>query len=444
MDLKKKLFNLQNSRKVLLDAASAAVEAGDMELYNSKMAEANTIKTQIEGVNALIAELEEGETEPLAPEFGDDGDDGANNGSAKTANALRAVMKACMGRKLTPAENSLLVRTPGSDDGNGEGFILPQDINTIIQKKIRQYKSLREVLGYMPTTALSGSFPVENFETLSELVDFTDGTDGTEATDIKFKNVSFALKEKGALLSLSNTLLAMTDNSLIEYVSECFAKKAVITENKMAITVLKTGKTIKSLADYKALKSSINRDLDEGVKYGCVIVTNQDSYDKLDSEVDGTGRPILQPVVNDPTQKTFMGYPIIVFSNAMLPTTGTDVKKAPIFYGNLAEAVTFIDNNAYSFALSEHAGFKANMTIARVIEYVDVVQKDSSDKIYIYGEFTVSGDEDDIVNIIPVAALPEADQDATAIYVLTAADGDKDEGTMWTWSGTAWVEHTNA
>ena len=383
--MKKKIYDLKNTRKTLLDEASAAVESNDMELYNSKMEEVNAINSKIEALENLLGEDERfgdiGGADPFA--LGDPQD----GGETETANALRAVIKACMGRGLTEAENSLLVRTPGSGDGNGEGYLLPQDIRTIIQEKIRQYKSLRAVLGYMPTTALTGSYPVEDFETLSELVDFTDGNDGAEVTDIKFKNVTFALKQKGALLGLSNTLLQMTDNNLIEYVAKCFAKKAVITENKMAIAALKKGKTAKALTGFKDLKSSINRDLDEGIKYGAVIVTNQDGFDALDKELDETGRPILQPVVTDPTKKTFAGLPVIVYSNAMLPTV---VNKAPVFYGNLSEAVDFIDNSAYSFALSEHAGFKANMTYARVIEYVDVVQKDNSDKIYIYGEFSVN------------------------------------------------------
>ncbi|KQX69235.1 phage major capsid protein [Paenibacillus sp. Root444D2] len=306
----------------------------------------------------------------------------------QSANTVRAMIKAGMGKSLTQAENALLIPASGAGT-DGVGYLLPSDVRTMIVEKIRQYKSFRDVLGYIPTTTLTGSFPVEDFETLSELVDFTDGTDGTEPTDIKFKNVTYALKEKGAIIKLSNTLLQMTDNNLIAYIANVFAKKAVITENKMAITALQTGKTLKQVADWKALKKSINVDLDEGVKYGTVVVVNQDGFDVLDSALDTTGRPVLQPNPANPTQKLFMGYPVHVFSNALLPTTGTTTKKAPLFYGNLTEAVSFVDNGVYAFASSEHAGFTSNTTIARVIEYVDVTKVDASDKIYIAGEFTV-------------------------------------------------------
>lgn len=51
----------------------------------------------------------------------------------------------------------------------------------------------------------------------------------------------------------------------------------------------------------------------------------------------------------------------------------------------------------------------------------------------------------DFMNIIPVAALPTENIDATAVYVLTAddiADEDYDEGTMWRYLSETWTEYT--
>lgn len=309
----------------------------------------------------------------------------------KTADSLRAVIKAISGMPLEETEKSLLLPTSTNVNGvKGEGYILPQDIRTRIVKKIRDYKSFRDVLGYLPAGALTGSFPVEGFETLTGLADFADGTDSTDVTDIEFKNVSFSLKEKAAFIKLSNTLLSLTDNALIAYVAEVFAKKAVITENSMAIAALKNGKTAKALADWKALKSSLNKDLDPAVLYGTVIVTNQTGYDYLDKQLDTTGRPILTQDVAAPGVHKFAGYDVIVFSNSLLPSasaTASKPEKTPFFYGNLREAVSFVDlNGLISFATSTEAGFMSNTTVARLIEFIDVIQKDSSDKIYIYGE----------------------------------------------------------
>lgn len=384
----KKIEEMKAQLEALKVEAQAFLDDNKVAEAKAKMEEVKSMKEAISVQESLDAEaLEEVENKMQQQKLDAKDEENTMKNQAQAANSLRAIIKASMRKSLTEAENALLVQVPGSADGNGEGYLLPQDINTLIQRKIRQYKSFRDVLGYMPTTALSGSFPVEDFETLSELVDFTDGTDGTEPTDIKFKNVPFALKQKGALLALSNTLLSMTDEALIAYVAEVFAKKAVITENKMAITKLATGKTKKAIADWKALKKSINVDLDEGVKFGAVVVVNQDGWNVLDEAVDLDGRPVLQPDPTNATRKMFAGLPVHVYSNALLPTVAT---KAPIYYGNLAESVKFVDTNNYAFATSAEAGFTKNVTYARVIENVDVVQVDSSDKIYIVGEFTIA------------------------------------------------------
>lgn len=311
----------------------------------------------------------------------------------KNVNFIRACIKKFAGKKLTEAENALLLPTyTGStpDGEHNEGYILPQDIQTKIHKRVREYKSLRTVCGHLTTTALTGSFPIENLDSLTGLTDFTDGTDGTEADEIKFSKLSFSLKEKGALIQLSNTLLALTDNDLMSYIVDIFAKKAVITENTMAIEALNKGKTIKTLAGWQSLKSSINKDLDPASLYNTVIVTNQDGFDFLDLALDTNGRPILQPDPTNPTAKRFAGYPVYVFSNAMLPTKNG---KAPIYYGNIEEGVKFVELNLMSFATSSEAGFTRNTTYARLIEFLDVVQNDASDKCYIAGQLSLTTTE---------------------------------------------------
>ena len=310
----------------------------------------------------------------------------------KPANFIRAAIKKFAGKTLTEKENALLLPSTTYPEGaNGEGYILPQDIQTKINKLVREYKSMREVCGYMKTTALSGSFPVENFETVSGLIDFEDGTDGTYSNDIKFKSVPYKLAEKAALIQLSNTLLALSDNDLIAYVSDIFAKKAIVTENAMAIDKITEGKTVKTLKSWLDLKSSLNVDIDPAMLNGTVIVTNQDGFDYLDRQLDSIGRPILNSDVANSTQKTFAGYPVKVFSNAMLPSNADGT--APIFYGNLSQGVKFVDLGITKFATSEHAGFLSNTTIARMIEFVTVVQCDSSDKCYVCGKLTLADTE---------------------------------------------------
>ena len=372
--LKRELEELRNEAKSLIENKAT------LEEIKNKRQEIELKKQEIE----IEKEIENSIKEPVpAPK------NPIKDKTKENANVIRAIIKKCIGKQLTEVENSLLIPTQTNPNGtNGEGYILPQDIRTQIEEKKREYKSLRTIVGSIETTALTGSFPVEDFDTLTELIDFTDGTDlNDNGNEIRFSNITFSLKEKGALIKLSNTLLAMTDNNLVAYIVGIFAKKAVLTENKMILKTLQSNKTVKDLADYKALKSSINVDLDPATYNSMVIATNQDGFNFLDSQLDTMGRPILQPNPANPTQKLFMGYIVEVFSNSMLATTGG---KAPIFYGSLTDGVKVVDNGALAFATSSDAGFTSNTTLARVIEFIDVVQADKSDKCYCYGEFTIT------------------------------------------------------
>ena len=377
IEMKAKLEELKKEVQDLLDA-------GKIEEAKAKMEEAKRQKAAVE----LQEQLDEEERNNLKNKAGQNTSDSKTK---ENANIIRAMLKKVTGRTLTEQENALLLPTEGNENGeNGEGYILPQDVSTLIHTKIRQYRSLREVVGYIPAGALTGSFPVENFETVTELVDFTDGTDGTDTEEVKFSSVSYSLKEKAAFIKLSNTLLAMSDTDLINYVAEVFARKAVVTENKLILTAIKKGKRAKALASWIDLKSSLNKDIDPGMLFNTSIVTNQDGFDYLDKQLDETGRPILQPDPAQPTRHLFKGYPVQVYSNSMLKTEGN---KIPIFYGNLQEGVKFVDyKGLIAFATSYEAGFMSNTTVARLIEFIDAVQVDSSDKCYVYGEIDISSE----------------------------------------------------
>ncbi len=377
-----KFEEMQASLATLIKTMQAHLDNDELDKADSVKSEIDSLKKKLEN-QAYIDSLEmpENKKNPATP---------VDSESKESTGFIRACIKKFANKPLTSAENALLLPTGTGSTPDGtynEGYILPQDIQTKIRERVREYKSLRTVCGHLTTTALTGSFPVENLDSIAGLVDFTDGTDFTESHDFKFDKISFSLKEKGALIQLSNTLLALTDNDLMAYVVDIFAKKAVITENTMAVAALNKGKTVKNLANWQALRSSINKDLDPASLYNTVIVTNQDGFDYLDSSLDTNGRPILQPDVTSPTVKRFIGYPVHVFSNAMLPTKSGN---APVYYGNIEEGVKFVELNLMSFATSKEAGFIRNTTYARLIEFLDVVQNDSSDKCYVAGQFKLT------------------------------------------------------
>lgn len=272
-----------------------------------------------------------------------------------------------------------------SQTGADGGYLIPQDINTRINELKRQYKSAKMCCTTVYTTSTkTGSFVYEDLSTLTELVDMTEGGALDQSSAPKFRQVSYSVKDKGALLPIPNTLLQDEDAFLIEYIARWFAKKALRTENKAIFTLLNTGKTPKDLADWKALKRSVNKDLDPIISASSYFCTNQDGYDVLDSALDGVGRPVLQPDPTQPSRMLFLGKIVHVFSNAELASTAG---KAPIFYGSMVDGVTFVDRGVYSIDTSTDFLFGSNMTAIRVIERFDVIQTDTD--AYQVGSLTI-------------------------------------------------------
>lgn len=287
---------------------------------------------------------------------------------------------------LEPVERDVTEKTALVYGGSsGEGYLLPEDVRYEINELRKQYKSAKDLVTVIPTEDLAGGFNYET-GTPAGLTELTDGNDVTEETGMGFTRKNFAIKFFAKLIPISRILAGAEKAGLMGYINRWFIKNAIISENSKIFDVLaKKGANSASpvnTAGWAALKKKINTALDPDALYDAVIVTNQTGFDLLDQEVDGNGRPILQPDPSNATRKMFNGLPIEVFSNAQLAdiTSGT---KAPMFVGSLKAGATFVDYSNLEFAVSEHALFKKNQNCMRVIEGFDVIPTDTSAYLYL-------------------------------------------------------------
>jgi len=369
------LRELRQKFAAMVADAKKLTEEGKIEEAKAKTEEAKALNEQIkqaEEIQRMEDELEGDAGTPVKEPTADN-----------KADVNKAFLKAITGKRLTPAENALIEKAD-ENDPNGS-ILVPTDENTRINEYKRQYKSLRSHVREYRTTVISGSFVYENNSTMSLLTDIDEMEEIPQEDGPKFKTKGYNIKNKGAILPVSNTLLADEQSGLMAYVGRWFAKKAVKTENADILAVMLADKTANALADWKALKRSLNKDLDPALLPGSVIVTNQDGFDELDNAVDENGRPILQPDPKNPTQKVFKGLTIDVYSNNDIPSKDG---KAPIFYGNLEEAITFVNRERYEIAKSKEAGFTKNATLIRILERYDVIKTDN--EAYCYGELTIT------------------------------------------------------
>jgi HK97 family phage major capsid protein len=257
-----------------------------------------------------------------------------------------------------------------------------------IIKLRKTYISAKPLVSVVQTTSLAGSF---NFEAGSAagLIEFEDGDTIGEDSDISFAAKKFAIKWFGKIIPVSRILQGAEKAGLLSYIDDWFVKNAILSENAKIFATLKAGYnagTPKAVAGWKALKKSINVDLDPACKIDGVIITNQSGFAALDEEEDKDGKPVLQPNPANPTQKLFQGLTVHVFPDAQLPNI--DTTHFPMIYGSTKAGCKFIEHQALEFAASEHAGFTKNQNVLRVIEGFDVMSADTT--AYIYGSFAAT------------------------------------------------------
>ena len=302
------------------------------------------------------------------------------------ANGFNLIAKLMHKKALSQVEKEALIS--GTNSENGETYLVPEDVKTEINELRKSYVSAKTLVTVVPTDALAGS---ETYEAGAPagLADFDDGDAIEEETGIKFVLKKFTIAWKGKLIPVSRILLGAAKASLMNYLNRWFVKNAIISENTKIFETLKAGYNggaPKALAGWKALKKSINVDLDPSCLFDAVIITNQSGFACLDEEDDKDGRPVLQANPARPTEKLFQGLPVKVFPDSHLPNI--DATHFPVIYGATKAGATFVEHQNLEFAISEHFLFNKNQNCLRVIEGFDVMSTDTD--AYIYGSFTAS------------------------------------------------------
>lgn len=286
-------------------------------------------------------------------------------------------------RRATPEDMEVLNALTPEEPEDG-GYIIPEDIQTAINQYKRELLSLKDLVTVNTTTASKGSRVYEKIATMAPLTKITDLTaDIADMGSPKFEVVTFAIEDYAGIMSIPNDLLNDTDQNLMNYIAQWIAHKSVVTSNSL-INAVMVAVSATAFADYKAIKKAYNITLDPMIAGGSVIVTNQDGYQYLDTLEDGDGKPLLQPMLTDPTKMMFGGKQVLKFSNSTLPTTGSSTKLAPMYVGNFKEAIHYFEKGSYQIDATNVGGtaFIKNQTQVRVIEREDVVAVDTGALIH--------------------------------------------------------------
>lgn len=385
-----KVRELRQQFAAKLDEARSLLEAGKLEEARAAKDAAAALKAQADELEEVLRMEEEakrsvqtpGAPAIISPQARKDDPEAEYRG---------AFLKWLRGKQpLSAEERSLLESRAMSEGSNPDGgFIVPQDIQTRINEFKRQLVQLEPFVRTETVMVPAGSRVVEKLADITPFAQLTEAQSIPDMGSPQFQQLTYAVKDYGGILPITNQLLQDTDQNLMTYVASWIAKKSVITRNTLILNVLKTF-TAKTLAGTDDIKHLLNVDLDPDLAAGAVIITNQDGYNFLDEQKDSMGRYLIQPDPTQPSRRLLFGVPITVVANRLLPSDTTSGVAAPFIVGNLQEAVVLFDRQQLSIASTNigAGAFETNQTKVRAIERLDVKAFDTGAAFY--GSLTVA------------------------------------------------------
>lgn len=284
--------------------------------------------------------------------------------------------------------------------GNAIGLTIPQDIQTAIHALVRQYQSLQQYVKTESVSTLSGSRVYEKWTDITPLasLDAEDATIGAN-DDPRLSVIKYLIKRYAGITTVTNSLLADTAENILAWLSSWIAKKVVVTRNAAIISVMQAAPKKPTIAKFDDIKDLALNSVDPAVGATSFFMTNQSGFTALSKVKDAMGQYLLQPTVTNPEVKQIEGKTVVVVADRWLKdvTAGTH----PLYFGDLAQAVTLFDREQMSLLSTNIGGgaFETDTTKLRVIDRFDVVATDTES--WVAGSFTAIADQ--VANIAPAA-----------------------------------------
>lgn len=253
----------------------------------------------------------------------------------------------------------------GSGD---EGILLPETDIKIVRDLRREFGSLEDLITVVPTITRKGSFIIEDLSDENGLVEVDELAEISEVANLKFKTVTWNIKDYAGIIKMSKQLRNDTPENIQGRIQDSLGKKGAKTIRAKILEVLNTFTSL-DVDDIDGIKEVINVKLDMALLEGSMIVMGQETFHYVDTLKDSTGNYLLQTDITSPSKKTLFGLPVKVV-NAKVLTKGI------IYVGNFKEAVHEYVLGGIEITNSEHVYFTQNAVAFKAIERFDIVKAD--------------------------------------------------------------------
>lgn len=267
-------------------------------------------------------------------------------------------------------------------EGNRGGYLIPEEMDTMIRQFERELNELAALFGYHAAASNKGWLVTgKHAEAGFSKLGVTDAEGDrvarmtTSAAEL-FGRIPYALDTYGLLIPIENELLNDENSGVMSYLARLIAEKAIITKNTLLLATMPELPTAafaasgdkKTVVD--AIKTALNVTLDPAISRKAVILTNQDGFAVMDNLKDTTGRDLLQPMPGDPTALAIRGRRVVVASNAVL-ASGTNF--APIYVGDMKQYATLFERGPMEIVSNDvgAGAFENYETVLRAITRLD-------------------------------------------------------------------------
>jgi len=389
----KTLKELYAMRKAALEKCEAVNDD-----KNATVEEIIAAKNELQTIDARIEMAEEAEdsSKKAAKKKIDNGQmtklDEEDEDSPTDALYEEAFYAALSGRRVTAEHREALVSVNNAlSSGTGEdgGYLIPTDQQTAINELKRQMKALELEVNVERVTTNTGTRLIEKDAEFTPFAVVTEGNDIPDTDSPKWVAIAYTILDRMGILPVPYNLLKDNTANLKTYLNKWLAKKSVATRNSLIATLMATLSPT-AIADFDDVKDICNKLLDPAISEEAFVYTNQDGFNALDKMKDSDGKYWLQPNPAKPTEKMLNGKIVKVYSNKTLPTTGTTTLLAPVYIGQLKEAVTLFDREALSLLSTDIGGdaFKKNRVDIRAISREDAELVDTA--ALVHGQIDVT------------------------------------------------------
>lgn len=253
--------------------------------------------------------------------------------------------------------------------------LIPEDVLAMV-KETGDVADLRNLVNTIKTNTGSGRVPVLS-KSNAVMVSVAELAQNPKLANPEFNNVAFEIETYRGYIPVSQELIDDADYDVAQIVADHIADLARNTANAQISTVLK-GFTARPAADLDALKAILNVDLKSAYKRQ--VVVSRSMFNALDSQKDGQGRYMLQQDVTMGSGFRLFGHEVIVLDDELIGNAAGD---QVAFVGDLKRAVAFIDRKQVSVKWTDNDIY--GQLLAGFLRF-DVVKSDASAGFYVtYG-----------------------------------------------------------